>query len=91
MTLDNDHLLETKQATDLQISLLKQETHDLKLHLTNLERALTLESDRTKQLARDIGVLEKEKARVEMEKMEFKQAVERSEARKGAERQEMEL
>ena len=91
MTLDNDHLLETKQATDLQISLLKQETHDLRLQLTNLERALTVESDRSKQLVRDISVLEKEKARVEMEKMEFKQAVERSEGRKGAERQEMEL
>ena len=91
MTLDNDHLLETKQATDLQISLLKQETPDLRLQLTNLERALTVESDRSKQLVRDISVLEKERARVETEKMEFKQLVERSEGRKGAERQEMEL
>ena len=91
MTLDNDHLLESKRETDLQISLLKQDNHDLKLQLSNLERALTVESDRNKQLVRDIGQVEREKVRSEMEKNEFKQAVESGEARKGAERQEMEL
>ena len=34
---------------------------------------------------------EKDKARIEIEKIEFKQAIETSEAKKGAERQEMEL
>jgi len=91
VTLDNDHLLESKRETDLQISLLKQDNHDLKLQLSNLERALTVESDRNKQLVRDIGQVEREKVRSEMEKNEFKQAVESGEARKGAERQEMEL
>jgi hypothetical protein len=63
----------------------------LKLQLSKLERALTVESDRNKQLVRDIGQVEREKVRSEMEKNEFKQAVESGEARKGAERQEMEL
>ena len=63
----------------------------MKLQLSKLERALTVESDRNKQLVRDIGQVEKEKVRSEMEKNEFKQAVESGEARKGAERQEMEL
>ncbi len=63
----------------------------MKLQLSKLERALTVESDRNKQLVRDIGQVEREKVRSEMEKNEFKQAVESGEARKGAERQEMEL
>jgi hypothetical protein len=56
-----------------------------------MERAVAVECERNKQLVREIGVAEKERARSERERVEFKQAVESCEARKGAERQEMEL
>ena len=63
----------------------------MKLQMNNMERAIAVEGERNKQLAREIGMAEKDKARIEIEKIEFKQAIETSEARKGAERQEMEL
>jgi hypothetical protein len=43
----------------------------LKLQMNKMERAIAVEGERNKQLAREIGMAEKDKARIEIEKIEF--------------------
>lgn len=59
--------------------------------MDSLNRAIAGETDKNKGLMRDIGQCERDKGRIEMEKGEFKQIIERIEAKRGTERHEQEL